>query len=61
MDLLIGLVVAIFIIVAVFVGYHASQESPEEMVEEHGGSIDSTVYQVHQIRSMKSDLDVLIL
>ena len=61
MDLLIGLVVAIFIIAAVFVGYHASQESHEEMVEGHGELIDITVYQVNQISSMKSNLNELIL
>ena len=30
MDILIGLVIAMFIITAAFVGYHASQESVEE-------------------------------
>lgn len=34
MDLLIGIVIAVFIITAVFVGYHASQE-PHEIVEGH--------------------------
>lgn len=34
MDLLIGIVIAVFIITAVFVGYHASQES-HEMAEGH--------------------------
>lgn len=59
MDVLIGLVVAIFIIAAVFVGYHASQEPHEEMVEGHGESMDFTVYQVNQIPSMKSTIDRL--
>jgi hypothetical protein len=36
LDLLILLVIATFIIVAVFVGYHASQESREKMSELHG-------------------------
>lgn len=36
MDLLIGIVIAVFIIAAVFVGYHASQEPREEMAEGHG-------------------------
>ncbi|MBS3922245.1 MAG: hypothetical protein KGZ37_03755 [Nitrosarchaeum sp.] len=40
MDLLIGLVIAIFIIAAVFVGYHASQESHEEKVEKHSELIE---------------------
>ena len=31
MDILIGLVIAMFIITAAFVGYHASQESVEEV------------------------------
>lgn len=35
MDLLIGIVIAVFIIAAVFVGYHASQEPREEMAEGH--------------------------
>lgn len=30
MDVLIGLVIAMFVITAAFVGYHASQESVEE-------------------------------
>lgn len=58
MDILIGLVVAIFIIAAVFVGYHASQEPREEMVEGHGESMDFTISQVNPI-SMKSTLDKL--
>ena len=61
MDLLIGLVVAIFIIAAVFVGYHASQESHEEMAEGHGKSIDFTVYHVNQIPSMKFNPNELIV
>ena len=36
MDLLIGVVIGVFIITAVFVGYHASQESHEKMAEGHG-------------------------
>ncbi len=40
MNLLIGLVIAIFIIAAVFVGYHASQEPHEEMAEEHSELIE---------------------
>jgi hypothetical protein len=36
LDLLIILVIATFIITAVFVGYHASQEPHEEIVEAHG-------------------------
>lgn len=35
MDLLMGIVIAVFIITAVFVGYHASQEPREEMAEGH--------------------------
>lgn len=35
MDLLIGIVIVVFIIAAVFVGYHASQEPREEMAEGH--------------------------
>jgi len=35
LDLLIGLVIAIFIITAVFVGFHASQEPHEKMAESH--------------------------
>jgi hypothetical protein len=61
MDLLIGLVVAIFIIAAVFVGYHASQESNEELIEKHSKSLDLTVYQVTQNPSAKSDLNELII
>ena len=36
MDLLIILVIATFIIAAIFVGYHASQEPREEIAEGHG-------------------------
>ena len=60
MDFLIGLVVAIFIIAAVFVGYHASQESHDEIAEGHGESIDFTVYHTNQIPSMKFNNDELI-
>ncbi len=42
MDILIGLVIAIFIIAAVFVGYHASQE-PHQAVEGHGELIELKV------------------
>jgi uncharacterized membrane protein len=38
-----ALVIATFIIVAVFVGYHASQESHEKTAEVHGESIDYTI------------------
>lgn len=61
MDLLIGLVVAIFIIAAVFVGYHASQESHEEIAEGHDESTDLTVYHLTQIRSMTYASDELIV
>lgn len=61
MDFLIGLVVAIFIISAVFVGYHASQESREELAEGHGESIDLTVYHANQISFMKLNHDELIV
>ena len=61
MDFLIGLVVAIFIIAAVFVGYHASQEPHEEIAEGHGESIDLTVYHANQIPSMKFNNDKLIV
>ena len=60
MDLLIGLVVAIFIIAAVFVGYHASQEPHEELVESHGEYMDFTVYQIPLMPSMTSTHDKLI-
>jgi hypothetical protein len=36
MDLLMSIVIAVFIITAVFVGHHASQEPREEMAEGHG-------------------------
>ncbi|MCI4433813.1 MAG: hypothetical protein JHC41_09530 [Nitrosopumilus sp.] len=40
-----ALVIATFIIVAVFVGYHASQESHEKTAEVHGESIGhATLY-----------------
>ncbi|MCV0411565.1 hypothetical protein [Nitrosarchaeum sp.] len=61
MDLLIGLVIAIFIIAAVFVGYHASQESHEEIAESHEKSIDFIVYHVNQIPFMKSISSELIV
>jgi hypothetical protein len=35
------IVVAVFIITAVFVGHHASQEPSEKMIEGHGKSIES--------------------
>ncbi|GKS67609.1 hypothetical protein YTPLAS73_11560 [Nitrosarchaeum sp.] len=61
MDLLIGLVIAIFIIAAVFVGYHASQEPHEEMAEGHDESINLEVYQVNLTSPLKSNLNELIL
>ena len=61
MDLLIGLVIAIFIIAAVFVGYNASQEPHGEMVGGQGESIDSSTYQINQISYTKSNLNKLII
>jgi hypothetical protein len=61
MDLLIILVIAIFIIAAVFVGYHASQEPHEEMIEGHSESIDVVVYRINFTSSIKSNLNELIL
>lgn len=56
MDLLIGLVIAIFIIAAVFVGYHASQEPHEEMVQGHSELIEFKVLsQAGQISHIKSN------
>ena len=40
MNILIGLVIAMFIIVGGYVGYHASQQLMLEEVEEHGIVID---------------------
>ena len=50
MDLLIILVIATFIITAVFVGYHASQEPHEEIVEAHGEQSELNAFenQAHQ-------------
>ncbi|MEC4848274.1 MAG: hypothetical protein RI100_03715 [Nitrosarchaeum sp.] len=60
MDLLIGLVMAIFIIAAVFVGYHASQE-PHEAVEGHGEVIElKALSQVKHETYMKLDLNELV-
>jgi hypothetical protein len=42
-----GLVIATFIIVAVFVGYQASQESHEKTLEGHGESIEFTILNDH--------------
>jgi hypothetical protein len=42
-----GLVITTFIDVAVFVGYHASQESHEKMLENNGESIKFTIFNVH--------------
>ncbi len=51
MDLLIILVIATFIITAVFVGYHASQEPHEEIAESHGEPSELNAFenQAHQI------------
>lgn len=38
--MLIGLVIEIFIIATVFVGYHTSQESHEDVVEGHSELIE---------------------
>ena len=38
-----GLVVAVFIITAIFVGYHASQEPREETAKMHGAVIGMDV------------------
>ena len=56
-----ALVIATFIIVAVFVGYHASQESHEETVEVHGKSIEPTILngqarQTTQVLHITADL-----
>ena len=61
MDLLIGLVIAAFIIAAVFVGYHASQELREKTAEGHGELIEleilnNQVKQTTQILHIKADL-----
>ena len=54
--MLIGLVMAIFIIAAVFVGYHASQES-HEVAEGHSELIELKVLsQVKQESYMKLEL-----
>lgn len=56
MDLLIGLVIAIFIIVAVFVGYHASQEPHEEMAEGYSELIEFKAHsQAGQTSYIKSN------
>ena len=47
LDILIGIVIATFIIAAVFVGYHASQ-APQPEAEKHSISLES------QITSMSS-------
>lgn len=54
--MLIGLVMAIFIIAAVFVGYHASQES--HVVEGHDELIElKALSQVKQESYMKLELN----
>ncbi len=51
---------AIFIIAAVFVGYHASQE-PHEMVEGHGEVIElKALSQVKHETYMKLELNELV-
>ncbi len=52
MDLLIGLVIATFIIAAVFVGYTASQEPSKEIVEEHGTSTELETLNNHAIHKV---------
>jgi Tfp pilus assembly protein PilW len=44
MDLLIGLVIAMFIITAVFVGYHASQNSHEEIIQGHNSLVELDLF-----------------
>ena len=60
MDLLIGLVITAFIITAVFVGYHASQEPREKMAEGHNEPIELEIHnnqamQTAQILHIKAD------
>jgi hypothetical protein len=60
LDLLIGLVIATFIIAAVFVGYHASQEPREEIAEGHGeiielNTLNNQVMQTAQVLHIKAD------
>ena len=60
MDLLIILVIATFIIAAVFVGYHASQEPREEIAEGHGeitelDTLNNQARQTTQISHIKAD------
>lgn len=56
-----GLVIATFIITAIFVGYHASQEPREEMAKSHGESIELDTFnnqaeQTAQVLYIKADL-----
>ena len=55
-----GLVIATFIIAAVFVGYHASQEPREEIAEGHGEIIElealnNQAKQTTQVFHIKAD------
>ena len=61
-----ALVIATFIIVAVFVGYHASQESHEKTAEVQGESIDYATLngqarQITQILYIAEDLSKSLL
>jgi len=61
-----ALVIATFIIVVVFVGYHASQESHEKMAEVQGESVDYATLngqarQITQILYIAEDLSKSLL
>lgn len=55
MDLLTILVITTFIITAVFVGYHASQEPHEEIAESHGDPSELNTFekQAHQVTLLR--------
>ena len=44
MDILIGLVIAMFLITAAYVGFHASQEEPAKEVKGHNVVVDLETY-----------------
>jgi len=55
LDLLTILVITTFIITAVFVGYHASQEPHEEIAESHGDPSELNTFekQAHQVTLLR--------
>jgi len=60
MDILIGIVIATFIIAAVFVGYHASQ-SPQPKAETHSIPLEPQNQSFETLQTIKVRADQKVL